>query len=259
MSLESDAGQPLQFETARPSIAKSGPIPTQAVTCVACHNTIDDQYYDVNAQTVCDRCREQLAHHAETPKGVGVFGKALLYGFCAAILGAILYYAVVAITNLEIGLVAIAIGYMVGYAIKMATESRGGRRFQILAVLLTYWAVGLAYTPLAFKGMAEEREQKASTNASATLPAEAPPPTTLAATESPDDTRPAGPADFAVAIGLLLMLSFALPVLAAVGSMPGGLISLAIIAFGMQQAWRMTSAPALVITGPYRIARSVAS
>jgi hypothetical protein len=45
-----------------------------------------------------------------------------------------------------------------------------------------------------------------------------------------------------------------LPVLAVVSSLPGGLISAAIIAFGMQQAWRMTGVAALQISGPYRIA-----
>jgi len=54
-------------------------------------------------------------------------------------------------------------------------------------------------------------------------------------------------------VGLLLGFSFALPVLAIVGSMPSGLISGAIIAFGMQQAWRMTAAPHLMMSGPYRI------
>jgi ABC-type uncharacterized transport system permease subunit len=43
-------------------------------------------------------------------------------------------------------------------------------------------------------------------------------------------------------------------VLVVFGSLPGGLISGAIIAFGMQQAWRMTGVPTLTISGPYRIA-----
>jgi len=57
-----------------------------------------------------------------------------------------------------------------------------------------------------------------------------------------------------IGLALLAGFSFALPVLAVIGSLPGGIISAAIIVFGMQQAWRMTGAPRLVITGPYRIA-----
>ena len=48
--------------------------------------------------------------------------------------------------------------------------------------------------------------------------------------------------------------SLALPVLVVFGSLPGGLISGAIIGFGMQQAWKMTGGTPLLITGPYRIA-----
>ena len=40
-----------------------------------------------------------------------------------------------------------------GLRVRKGAGGRGGRRFQILAVVLTYWAVGLAYTPLAFKGI----------------------------------------------------------------------------------------------------------
>ncbi len=52
----------------------------------------------------------------------------------------------------------------------------------------------------------------------------------------------------------LFGFSLALPVLSVVSSMPGGLISAAIIAFGMHQAWQMTGAPAMAISGPYRLA-----
>jgi hypothetical protein len=56
-----------------------------------------------------------------------------------------------------------------------------------------------------------------------------------------------------LAITMLLGFSLALPVLVVIGSLPGGFISAAIIAFGMRQAWRMTAAPQVQIAGPYRI------
>jgi hypothetical protein len=42
-------------------------------------------------------------------------------------------------------------------------------------------------------------------------------------------------------------------VLIIVGSLPSGLISAAIIFFGMAQAWKMTGTPVIEITGPYRV------
>ena len=247
MSLESKA---LQFDTAVPATAD--PAIAGVVTCVACQQTIADEYFDINGQAVCESCRQQVALQAETPKGFGVLGRATLFGLGAAIAGAILYYAVIAITQLEIGLVAIAIGYMVGYAVRTGAHDRGGRRFQVLAVVLTYWAVGLAYTPVLFQAMKQQQTQQApaSTTPESSEPA-------AAASESAEEPVTAG--TFALAIGFLFALSFALPVLTVFSSLPGGLLSAAIIAFGMQQAWRMTAAPDLVISGPYRVASKLAS
>jgi hypothetical protein len=153
-----------------------GTITTQGVTCTACHRAITDEYFDVNGQSVCEACRTQLVQLTQTPRGWGLFAKAAVFGVVAAILGAILYYAVIAITDFEIGIVAIAIGYMVGWAIRKATASRGGRRYQVLALVLTYWAVGVAYTPLTFQGLAEQekKEQAEKANAGATPEAAAP-------------------------------------------------------------------------------------
>ena len=52
-------------------------------------------------------------------------------GLGAGIVGAAIYYAVIAITHLEIGIVAILIGYMVGRAVRKGARGHGGLRFQI--------------------------------------------------------------------------------------------------------------------------------
>ena len=244
MESNPDATPRLQFETAVESkeIAAEGSGPRQ-VTCAACQQTIADSYFDVNGTTVCETCHGEIARHAETPRGIGSLVKAIAFGGIAMVLGAALYYAVVAITNFEIGIVAIAIGYMVGFAVRRGAGG-GGRRFQVIAVLLTYWAVGLAYMPLAFRdAAASRREQQQAQQAGAAVATER--------TESKD-----GDGDVSVTLALAVLggLSLALPVLAVMGSLPGGLISAAIIAFGMLQAWRMTGTPQLVMTGPYRIA-----
>ena len=233
----------LQFDTAidQKQIGPDGSERLQA-TCAACDRPIADAYFDVNGTTVCGSCQGEIAREAETPRGVGILARAIGFGVVAAVLGAALYYAVIAITNFEIGIVAIAIGYMVGFSVRKGAGG-GGRRFQIVALLLTYWAVGLAYVPLAFRGAATAHEQQESAKAGAAIPA---------ADRTESDARPV--AGLGIALAFLAGLSFALPVLAVIGSLPGGIISAAIIAFGMLQAWRMTAAPRLVITGPYRIA-----
>jgi len=193
---------PLQFDTAVPSVAPSGVITALGVTCTVCQRAVSDEYFDVNGQSVCDGCRTQLAQLAQTPRSWGLFVKAGLFGLVAAILGAILYYAVIAITDFEIGIVAIAIGYMVGWAIRKATANRGGRRYQVLALVLTYWAVGLAYTPITFQQLAEEDKQEQAQKAADTA---APAPA-----ESPDE---ATALNIPMVLAILVGFSVALPVL----------------------------------------------
>jgi len=243
-----DATPRLQFESAIDATESEDSAERRAlaaVICGACQSAIPDAYFDVNGTTVCGSCRDEIARQAETPRGMGTFALASLFGIGAAVAGAALYYAVIAITNFEIGLVAIAIGYMVGFAVRKGAGGGGGRRFQVVAILLTYWAVGLAYVPLAFKDSpASRRAQPQAEQAGAAVaePAEA--------SRDDGEGRRIG---FGFAAAMLLGFTFVLPVLAIAGSMPSGLISAAIIAFGMHQAWRMTGAPQLVVTGPYQI------
>lgn len=247
--MESDAVTPpplpssaLQFDTVEPQVAAAdGAITAAGVVCANCQDAIAAEYYDVNGQPVCDGCRNSLAQLVEVPRDLGVLGRAAVFGIIAAILGAAVYYAVVAITDFEIGIVAIAIGYMVGWAVRRAAGGRGGRRFQVLAIVLTYWAVGLAYTPLVISAIRKaEQSETSQANAGASTPA----------------AESDAPVNIPLLLGYMVGFSFALPVLVVAGSLPGSLISAAIIAFGMQQAWKMTGAPNLLISGPYRISPS---
>ena len=243
MDASPDPAPRLQFDTAiepKP-IGADGSERLQA-TCAACGRPIADAYFDINGTTVCETCHGEIARQAETPRGVGILVLAIAFGVAAAVAGAALYYAVIAITKLEIGIVAIAIGYMVGFSVRKGAGG-GGRRFQVIALVLTYWAVGLAYVPLAFKGAAEHEHKEAAKAGTA-----------IETSKRSESERPPSAVDLGIGLALLAGFSLALPVLAVIGSLPGGIISAAIIVFGMQQAWRMTGAPRLVITGPYRIA-----
>ena len=229
----------LQFETAVP---QAGAPAAGASQCGYCARPIGAEYYDVSGRTTCGTCHATIDTLMQTPRGAGPLLMAALFGVVAGIAGAIIYYAVIAITKLEIGIVAILIGYMVGYAVRKGAGGRGGRRFQVLAVVLTYTAVGLAYTPIAFRAALNDR--KPST---AGAPASAP-----ANTQSTAD--PAAPRPSLIKlVALLAGFVVALPVLVIASNLPGGLITGAIIFFGMQQAWRMTGLPPVVISGPFRV------
>jgi hypothetical protein len=143
------AGEELQFDRAvssSPAAADATAKPMLA--CKACSKPIQGEYYQINGKVTCASCRTAIEAAVATPNGVLPFARALGLGIVAAIAGAALYYALIAFAHIEIAIVAIAIGCMVGWAIRKGTGERGGLRFQIMAVVLTYWAVGLAYAPL---------------------------------------------------------------------------------------------------------------
>lgn len=236
----------LQFETVTPPPLPGAVAVPAGVSCAVCQASIPDEYFDVNGQSVCAVCRVRVLDAVQTPKGWGVLLRAAACGAVAALAGAILYYAVVAITDFEIGIVAIAIGYMVGYAVRFGARGSGGRRFQVLAVVLTYVAVSLAYSVMVVRASIDQAATQTASKASAPAAPQAP---------NAPVAEASGGDEAGEAVGLLLLLGFflALPVLVIAGSLPGGLISAAIIVFGMRQAWKMTMAPVLNVTGPYRV------
>ncbi len=257
----------LQFDRAVPlstdAAGNSGP----SLTCASCKNEIKTDYFTVNGVTLCETCKDAVQQQAASVRDWPNVMRATLFGFGAAIAGAIIYYGVIAITDFEIGIVAILIGYMVGYAMRKGARERGGRRLQVIAIALTYFSVALAYLPLAMRGAQRSGSESGLTSDSAQVLT----PSTDSAIAGADTENATGEAtaqsrvssdslalettfDGTVrAIGLLLVFSLTLPVFVVFGSMPSGLISALIIGIGMRQAWKMTGVPDLETHGPFKV------
>jgi hypothetical protein len=249
---EAAADDGLQFDriVADPSAAAGTSGGT--VVCAACRTPIAVAYFDIGGHVVCDRCRHRMELAADTPRGVVPLLVAGACGLGAGIVGAVIYYSVIAIAHLEIGLIAILIGYMVGYAVRRGAGGRGGLRFQILAVALTYTSIAFAYTPLVVKGVRDRQTREASATADGKSRPRADVNAGLRARDVP--RRVGGVQMIAMLAGFIVTL----PIAVIVGNLPSGLITAVIIAVGMRQAWRMTAAPILEFRGPYRVGTQAA-
>jgi hypothetical protein len=75
------------------------------------------------------------------------FPKALGGGLAGAILGVIVYYIVRAATGYEIGIIAIAVGWLAGKGVSWGSGRRGGPRYQALAIGLTYLGIVATHVP----------------------------------------------------------------------------------------------------------------
>jgi hypothetical protein len=245
-----------------------------AMVCSMCGATITDAYWHLNGRPLCTSCKakaeSQIAALRARGAGTGAMTKAVLLGLGAAIAGAIVYFAVAAITGFEIGLVAIVIGFMVGWSMRKATGGMGGRRYQVLAVAFTYLAVSMAYAALGIREIIKDK--RAATPATPATHATAAVADSTAGGDSaiasdsnasPDSaavaiTGGATPANRkrnvgAGAIVAMLGLMLALPLIAVFSSGPSGFLTAIIIGVGLRQAWRMTGGVEIKLTGPYKI------
>lgn len=127
-----------------------------AVTCAFCRQPIHGVYYQVGDKLTCERCRSELEVALAQGSGPARFFRAALYGIGAGALGAGLWYGVRAITNYEIGFIAILVGFLVGAAVRKGSNGRGGWLYQALAVFLTYTSIVSTYVPYLLRGRAED-------------------------------------------------------------------------------------------------------
>ena len=134
--------------------------------CKSCQQELTGTYFRINGMLACEKCTRQL--QAQTPKDThAIYVRGILFGVGGAIAGLILYSAFGIITGIEIGYVALAVGWLVGTAIKKGSNGVGGRRYQIAAVALTYAAVSLSAIPLGISYMMKEKKPAVATTASA--------------------------------------------------------------------------------------------
>ena len=130
----------LQFER-----AEFGAAPAR--NCTGCHQPIAGPYFDVNGQPFCEACTASIRQaHGDSPGGAA-FARAVGAGLIAGAIGSSLFYLVEKISGYQLSILAIAVGFLVGRAVRWATGGRGGVIYQILAVVLTYAAIAFSWLP----------------------------------------------------------------------------------------------------------------
>ena len=210
--------------------------------CKACGQKISGEYYRLNGVPACASCTERLK--SQLPQDSHpAFVRAVLFGIAAAILGLVIYVAFALATGWVVGYVSLAVGYLVGKAIILGSRGAAGRRYQVVAVLLTYMAVSLAAVPIAISQQLKQRGVQSSANASAV---ESPPPA-----QAKDSATAARHKSVAAALGTLALLGLASPFLEMANPMHGR-IGLIILLVGLQIAWKITAARKLDVAGPLK-------
>jgi hypothetical protein len=256
-----------QSDRASAAVARPAPF----LWCSDCRTPLRTNYYALNERPVCGKCKPGYAARVARGTGRRAFGRATLYGLGAALAGAALIATVVMTIGFGRLICALAIGYVVARAVNRATGDYYGRRYQWLAVALTYFSVGLgslgpvlvAYAKLddAVDGAARgaqvtlEGARGADPTAQA---APAPPPAQRDYDPDGSSTRYASRLAYGDAVSRLggwVLLLVLLPLLTAFTyGLYGGVIGLMAFIYAMRKAWDITGlGVTYAISGPHRV------
>ncbi len=221
--------------------------PAAPPVCATCRRTLDE-YFERGGNIICATCAATL----KAGKGSKAFFKALLLGAGAAALGTLIWLAILMATKMELGLVAIAIGLLVGFAVRRGAGGGAGWKYQALAMVLTYMSITFSYVPMVLKGI---NDSVSGDQASAAATAEG-----AAAQDKPVGAGGAGGAPAPVAdkppastgiqiLAWLLIfgLAMVLPFLAGAENFMGWII----IGIALYEAWKINRR--VPLSGPFRL------
>jgi hypothetical protein len=217
MMMEAGESKAPQFATAE--YATNSP----KLQCAGCRQPISSSYFRIKSSPVCAGCTEKV--RAKMPKDShGAFVRAVAFGIAGALIGLALYVAFALATGLIIGWVSLAVGWIVGKAMRMGSGGVGGRRYQVVAVLLTYFAVSMSAVPIALYQSGRMHHIHMGR----------------------------------VLLGRLAWLGIASPILGLRDTV-SGLIGLVILFVGIRFAWRFTAGQTLQVSGPFTAASAGAT
>jgi hypothetical protein len=237
-----EASSELSFERAEYTSGDSASAP-----CANCRQPLREQYWKWQSQLVCDGCRGKVAETLARSQSGAAFRKALLVGGGTALACGVAYAVFVGVTKVQFALATIGIAFAIARVVRKASGGISGRRFQVLAVALTYVASSMGYLPGIIQGIRETPAKHAASQAE--TPSS---PSEPNAAPAPGEKHKASLLDLFMALGMLFGIMLAAPFLE-ITEAPIGVL---IVAFGLWEAWKLPRGIPIRIEGPYRVAPS---
>jgi len=216
--------------------------------CRICAYPVSGEYFRVNSQMACGKCAAQ-ARDGQPADSHAAYLRGLLLGAGAAVVSLVLYATFTIVTNFYIGFMSLAVGWLVAKAMMRGSHGMGGRRYQIAAVLLTYFAISLAEIPIWIAASMKDSSPKAGqTQSAAGNGADS----SSDDASNPPESSPREKPRLANVLVQLVLLGLASPFME-LRDPVHGVIGLVILFVGLRIAYRMTAAKPLQVDGPYPV------
>lgn len=241
-------GEILQPSALDPGVLEFTPAEPAQIVCVErcniCNRANFEDYYYVNNQTACPKCAGE-AREGLPSDSRAAFARGLMLGLIAAALGLLLYASFTIVTNIHIGFMALVIALIVPAAILKGSNGIGGQRYQIAAVLLTYFAISASAVPVKVVTAFEHHFQKVSVQRSVADAGD------RGATENRGDS-PNLETRLQRAVVKLAVMGLASPFLE-IHDPLHGLLELLILIVALRIAYHLAAARPLEVDGPYSV------
>ena len=91
-----------------------------------------------------------LADPISPSTDTALLARAMLFGLGGAVAGAVLYGGFIHLTHINIGYLSIVVAYLVAKAMTLGSGERGGRPFQISAIVLTCLSIAMGNALMAY-------------------------------------------------------------------------------------------------------------
>jgi hypothetical protein len=233
------------------------PPPGPAMWCSECRAAMRTQYFALNERPICAKCRPQYAKMIQRGTGPAAMQRAVIHGLVTTLVGAAALAAGVIVFPFIRLPVVVGIGWFMGKRIMASVDGYGGRRYQYLAVGLTYLAISIGSIVPAIKRAHDDAKRQAAIEAAQirTLATEH-----QAINEElealgiePIRTRPQ---EEKAGVGSFVVAFFTLPILAMFEyGIYVAAVGLFAIGFALYKAWDFTDGQGLdlQLRGPFRV------
>ncbi len=214
------------------------------------------QYFALNERPICAKCRPQFAKMIQRGVGAAAMQRAVIQGALTTLLGAAALAAGVIIFPFLRLPIVVGIGWFMGKRIMASVDGYGGRRYQYLAVGLTYVAILLGSLVPAIKRANDDAKRRAAIAASDIR--------TLATQQKQlneefealgiKDDVPEPVAEPSVGKSVFAFLILPMLAMFEFGLYAAG-VGLLALGFALYKAWDLTDGQGLdlVLTGPFRV------
>jgi hypothetical protein len=219
--------------------------------CQFCEQT-GGNYYRVNDAMACPGCVEKMISERAADKHAA-YVRAVTSGIGAAVAG-LVGYALIAILlqGWVISYMSLGVGWLVGTAMMKGSNGVGGRRYQIIAALLTYAAVSMAAVPISIyfaseRGRQRETQQQKAEEEQRQLEKEF----GRQPSASPKPAPEMSLAKLGRIAGQLALVGLTSPFIELENSPGWGAMGLLILFVGIRIAWRIAAGRPFQVYGPF--------